>query len=244
MDRIPEKRIEPMCGRYTLRATPAKFAEIFDLLRVSERVPRYNIAPTQRVAVVRTSPDEERRELVEMRWGLIPSWAKDAKMGATLINARSETVAAKPSFRSAAKQRRCLIPADGFYEWKAVEGSKSKQPYLIGLADGELFAFAGLWEQWKDPQAGADSAPIETCTILTTEANELLKPLHDRMPVILDRHDYQQWLDPRIQKFDPLVPLMRSYPSEKMRFFPVSTRVNSPRNDLPECAQAIAADRQ
>ena len=190
---------------------------------------RYNIAPTQRVAAVRQQAETD-RELVQLRWGLIPSWAKDAAIGSSLINARSETAAKKPSFRSAMRKRRCLIPADGFYEWRRVGGEK--QPYLIGLLDDAVFAFAGLWEAWDK---GGER--VESCTILTTSANELLKPLHDRMPVIVAPADYAQWLDPAIVDPAEVQPLLRAYPPDQMRYYPVDSRVNSPRNDDPQCAE-------
>ncbi|MBI5758349.1 MAG: SOS response-associated peptidase, partial [Planctomycetales bacterium] len=171
-----------MCGRFTLRTPADELSELFsatlrDGLLLS---PRYNIAPSQLVACVR-QPPEGQRELVTLRWGLVPSWAKDAKIGYSLINARSETVANKPAFRSPFRRRRCLIPADGFFEWQAVPGSKTKQPHYITLQGGQPFAFAGLWERWIGP----DGNPLESCSIITTEPNELMKTIHNRMPVIL-----------------------------------------------------------
>jgi putative SOS response-associated peptidase YedK len=223
-----------MCGRFTLRATPEQLTEVFNLVRVPENRPRYNIAPTQSVAVVRAD-SERKRELVMLRWGLIPSWAKDAGLASTLINARSETAAAKPAFRGAMRHRRCLIPADGFYEWQAIPGSKTKQPLWITLRDAALFAFAGLWEHWNDPANG----PVETCTILTTSANALLKPIHDRMPVILHPQDYDRWLDPQNKDAATLADLLASYPAERMSITAVSTLVNSPRNEKPECLEPL-----
>jgi len=224
-----------MCGRYTLRATPEQLVEIFDLLRVPETTPRYNIAPTQSVAIVRQAPSGG-RELAQARWGLIPSWAKDDKLASTLINARAETAATKPAFRSAMRHRRCLIPADGFYEWQVVPGSKTKQPLWITLRDAPVFAFAGLWEQWNDPTG----TPVETCTILTTTANELLKPIHERMPVILDAASYARWLDPATKDGAALADLLTAFPAERMTCTAVSTLVNSPRNDKPECLAPAA----
>src|SRR5262249_9809056 len=167
---------------------------------------------------------------------LIPSWAKDPKIGNSLISARADSVATKPSFRSAFKKKRCLIPADGFYEWKAVPGQKVKQPYLIGVRDVPAFAFAGLWEHWTDPEG----KPVHSCTIITTEPNELTSQVHNRMPVILDQADYGQWLD---RDADPteLLSLLKPFPAEKMHLAPVSTLVNSPRNDRPECVQVQSA---
>jgi putative SOS response-associated peptidase YedK len=224
-----------MCGRFTLRATPAQLAEIFAVLRSADLTPRYNIAPTQTVAAIRATGPEHARELVLLRWGLIPSWAKDARIGSSLINARSDTAASKPSFRSAFRKRRCLIPVDGFYEWQSLPGKKTKQPLFIGMKSGVVFAFAGLWEHWIDPEG----TPLETCTILTTEANALLAPFHDRMPVILDPADYDRWLDPTIQDPAQVQPLLVPYPAERMQVVPVSTLVNSPKNDVPECLTAV-----
>jgi putative SOS response-associated peptidase YedK len=178
-----------MCGRYTLRVSPAELAEIFETLRTIEWSPRYNIAPTQTVVAVRQG--EQGRELARVRWGLIPSWAKDAKIGNNLINARADGVATKPSFRHAFKKKRCLIPVDGFYEWQVVPGQKTKQPFHIGLQDAPVFAFAGLWESWTDPEG----KPVESSSIITTDANEAMAAVHNRMPVILDPKDYDEWLD-------------------------------------------------
>jgi len=174
------------------------------------------------------------REMSRMHWGLIPAWSRDPKMGGRLINARAETVASKPSFRDAFRKRRCLIPADGFYEWKAT-GDKTKQPYFITRGDARPFAFAGLWEHWKQNESAIDS-----CTIITTDASPHLRALHERMPVILAPEDYDRWLDP--QQHDPaqLEPLLDSGESESLTFLPVSTLVNSPRNDVPECAEPVS----
>jgi putative SOS response-associated peptidase YedK len=222
-----------MCGRYTLRVSPAELAEIFATLREIEWSPRYNIAPTQTVIAVRQTDDG--RELALLRWGLIPSWAKDAKIGNSLINARADGVATKPSFRHAFKKKRCLIPVDGFYEWQAVPGQKAKQPFHIGLCDSPVFAFAGLWESWTDPVGKT----VETSTIITTDANEAMQKVHNRMPVILDPADYDEWLDRGQQDVERLQKLLRPYPAEQMRLTPVSTLVNSPRNEKPECVVPI-----
>ncbi len=220
-----------MCGRFTLRAPASVVAEQFGLFDTAPLSPRYNIAPSQTVAAVRRATEsvEPARQLVLLQWGLVPSWAKDAKVGNRLINARAETVAEKPAFRAALRRRRCLVVADGFYEWQRTGGKK--QPYFIRLADDRPFAFAGLWERWEGP----DHAALETCTLITTEANELMAPIHDRMPVILSPDDYDRWLDPAIQKPEHLQPLLRPYPSDAMVAYPVTTHVNNPKNEDPLC---------
>lgn len=217
-----------MCGRFTLTQSAAAIAEAFDLDEIPRFVPGYNIAPTQPVPTIRASRDS-RREFDYLYWGLIPSWSKDPTIGARMINARSETVTEKPSFRTAFKRRRCLIVADGFYEWQKL-GSK-KQPYYFQLADHQIFGFAGLWEHWHSPEGDE----IQSCTILTTAANELMRSVHDRMPVILHPQDYDLWLDPTIQTDERLNFLLRPYPDDQMCAYPVSTKVNSPQNDSPEC---------
>jgi putative SOS response-associated peptidase YedK len=217
-----------MCGRITLRATPEDLGSHFGVSKV-DCLPRFNIAPTQDVATVRDSG--QGRELVFLQWGLIPSWAKDKKIGAKLINARAETVAEKPAFRSAFKHRRCLIPADGFFEWKK-EGAK-KQPHYITLQDGGLYALAGLWQECRSEGGEA----IRSCTIITTRANDLIQPLHDRMPVILDPGDYAEWLDRMPRPKEELMSLLRPFPSDKMRSYPVSSMVNSARNQGPGCIE-------
>ena len=194
---------------------------------VPEQLPRYNIAPTQLVAVVRL--DDGQRVIKPLRWGLIPSWAKDARIGNSLINARSETVAEKPAFRAAFKKQRCLIPTTGFYEWVAT-GGKKKQPLHIGMIDGRPFALAGLWERWSD----AEGAVVESCTILTTTANDLMRPFHDRMPVILAPADYGTWLDPQTP-IEALQALLRPYPAEGMVAVPVGSYVSNPRHEGPQC---------
>ncbi len=239
-----------MCGRFTLRTPPALLASLFDLPQEPDVLaPRYNIAPTQPVLIVRLNARTQRRESTHVRWGLIPSWAKDPTIGARMINARSETVAEKPSFRAPFKRRRCLVPSDGFYEWKK-EG-KRKQPYFITVdadsdtknasdrptSDANPFAIAALWEHWE----GADGSVLETCTLLTTEANELMKPLHHRMPVILDPEDYEMWLhhDEDPIYLSNLRHLMRPFPSEQMSVRAVSTYVNNARNEGPECVEPL-----
>ncbi len=222
-----------MCGRFTLTADQDSFEDRFSLTRFDLGwVPSFNIAPTQEVLTVTNDGSENRPEL--MRWGLVPSWAKDPKIGNRMINARSETLAEKPSFRTAFKRRRCLIPADGFYEWKR-EG-KAKEPMLITVNPGDLFAFAGLWETWKQP----DDSWLLTCAIITTSANEFMKSIHDRMPVILPRESEASWLDPEEQDTAMLSELLLPYDSDRMEAYEVSTLVNSPRNNFPEVIEPVA----
>jgi putative SOS response-associated peptidase YedK len=225
-----------MCGRFTLHSSSEKIAEIFDLKSVGDIEPQYNIAPTQLVGAVLNSSKNDTREFNYFRWGLIPSWAKDKSIGAKLINARAETVADKPSFRNAFKRRRCLIVADGFYEWQKTEGKK--QPFYFRLKNDQPFAFAGLWEKWESPS----SEEINSCTILTTSANELLKPLHDRMPVILSVSDYDLWLDTKVQTSEPLQKLLHPYPESAMTGNPVSTLVNNPKHNSSDCIITLSKD--
>ena len=216
-----------MCGRYALQASVKELAEALEVasMRVAEERARFNIAPQQAVIAARHGDDG--RELVSLRWGLVPAWAKDSDIGARLINARSESVAEKPSFRDAFKRKRCLIPSSGFYEWMRTEGRK--QPYYFRLKADEPFFFAGLWERWE--QSGKT---LETCTILTTAANDVLAPVHDRMPVILDPDAYDLWLDPAVQRSDDLTALLRPYPAARMTSHPVSLNVNKPAYDSAE----------
>ena len=220
-----------MCGRFTLITEPERLKEIFDISDISnyQFESKYNIAPTQMVATALYNSETEKRECEFLRWGLIPSWAKDSKMGARMINARAETLAEKPSFRSAFKRRRCLVLADGFYEWEKLE--TKKQPYYFQLQDKQPFAFAGLWEEWQSPE----NEKITSCTIITTNANELLQPIHHRMPVILQQADYEKWLDPQLQKTEPLKELLHPYKAEQMTMTAVSIRVNNPKNNSSEC---------
>ena len=221
-----------MCGRFSQSLAGDAIAEAFQLAEVPDWQPRYNIAPTQTIpAIVATAKGD--RHFKPFRWGLIPSWSKDPAIGAKMINARSETVAEKPSFRSAFKQHRCLILANGFYEWCKQSGKK--QPFYFRLSDGSPFAFAGLWERWQAPEGDV----LETCTILTTEANPLVAQVHERMPVILPTDCYEQWLDPAFQQSEPLQALLRPYDAERMSTYPVSLSVNSPWNDAPECTVPI-----
>jgi putative SOS response-associated peptidase YedK len=225
-----------MCGRFTLNQSPEALAEVFDIQQVPHLAAEYNIAPTQMVATVIQNPESEKREFKQLHWGLIPSWAKDPKMGVKLINARAETVAQKPAFRSAFKHRRCLVLADGFYEWQRQQGKK--QPFYFRLQDGQPFAFAGLWERWETPT----NDEIISCTILTTAANELLQPIHERMPVILEPQDYDLWLDSQVQTPETLQPLLRSYSAPAMAAYPVSTLVNNSRHNSSECIMPLSGE--
>jgi putative SOS response-associated peptidase YedK len=222
-----------MCGRFTLTDPNQDLVEQFHLPEIPDLKPQYNIAPTQPVAAVRLAAESAAREMVLFYWGLIPFWAQDPSMGARLINARSETAAEKPAFRAAFRRRRCLVVADGFYEWQKQNGGK--QPFYIRLRDGRPFAFAGLWEHWQ----GQDGSVIESCTLLTTEPNELMRPLHNRMPVILHPKDYDLWLDRAVEDARLLQPLLRSYPSMEMEAYAVSRWVNSPQNDDPRCIEPL-----
>ncbi|MFY9702513.1 MAG: SOS response-associated peptidase [Terriglobales bacterium] len=223
-----------MCGRYRLSRRKQVVEEYFDC-RSDEPDwdPRYNIAPTQPIPVIRQNPKEPVRELSLVRWGLIPSWAKDPSIAARMINARSETAATKPAFRDALKSRRCLIPADGFYEWK--RDGKTKQPYCFEINEGELFAFAGIWDRWKD----ASGKPVETCSILTTTPNAVTAPVHDRMPVILEPDAYDLWLDPGMQNVAAVSDLLKPYDARAMRCYPISARINSVANDDAECSAPV-----
>jgi putative SOS response-associated peptidase YedK len=226
-----------MCGRFVLMTPGRDLAERFHLEEIPDLQPRYNIAPTQMVAVIRLDRDTLQRRLVLVKWGLVPFWAKDASIGQKMINARAETAAEKPAFRSAFKSRRCLVPADGYYEWKKRKGGQ-KQPYLARNADESPFAFAGLWERWQAPEEEV----IESCTILTTDANDLTQPIHDRMPVILHPKDYGLWLDPEVKGPALLKPVLQPYPSEEMIVQPVSLKVNRATYDAPDCIEVISVN--
>lgn len=219
-----------MCGRFTLHHTLEEIEERFAAEAVSESMPRYNIAPTQDILTVTQNGS---RYLEAYHWGLIPSWAKESAIGNKMINARAETLSEKPSFRTALSRRRCLIPADGFYEWQAAADGKktSKTPMHIRLQSGELFAFAGLWDEWQAP----DGSPLRSCTIITTSANEVTAPIHDRMPVLLRPEDEALWLDNAITQAADLLPLLIPYPADLMEAYPVSRAVNAPTIDDPEC---------
>jgi putative SOS response-associated peptidase YedK len=221
-----------MCGRFTLASPGAIVAELFGLAAAPALVPRYNIAPSQAVAVVRGGSGGH--SFAELHWGLIPSWSKDAAIGNKMINARGETLAEKPAFRSAYRSRRCLILADGFFEWAT--GPGRKQPWYFRSRDRRPFAFAGLWERWK----GADGDAVESCTIVTTTASELVAPVHDRMPVILDPESLEAWLDTGGRPGDTVDALLRPCPAERLEAYPVSFAVNSPANDSPACIAPLS----
>jgi putative SOS response-associated peptidase YedK len=222
-----------MCGRFVLTVDPDQVQLAFNLTDMPPTwAPRFNIAPSQPIALI---TNEQPQALTFHRWGLIPSWAKDPKIGYKMINARSETAAEKPSYRAAFKRRRCLIPADGFFEWQKRDGGKV--PMFIHLTDQTVFAFAGLWEIWYSPEGDE----LRTATILTTEPNDFMAKIHNRMPVILERKDYEQWLAPDDQRANDLMPLMKPYDSEKMAAYRVSTFVNSPANDTPEAIEPVAS---
>jgi len=222
-----------MCGRYSITTPVEAMRGLFGFAGPGLNLqPRYNAAPTQVLPVVRRVADGDDRELVLLRWGLVPSWAKDIKIAARLINARAETVAEKPSYRTAFRRRRCLVPADGFYEWKKAGGG-NKQPFRIRLPDGGPFAFAGLWERWQ-PEGGE---AVESFTIVTTEAALGIRDIHARMPVILPPADYRPWLDPAATP-DGLGALLRPYEAA-LEADPVSTAVNSVRNDTPDCLEPV-----
>ncbi|MEL6327223.1 MAG: SOS response-associated peptidase [Cyanobacteria bacterium J06626_23] len=227
-----------MCGRYTQTKSGEVLAKTFNLVETPDVPPRYNIAPSQPILAV--AAPEGARQLRAFQWGLVPSWSKDPTIGNRMINARAETVAEKPSFRAAFKRRRCLIVADGFYEWKKIDGQKTKQPFYIHLKGHAPFGFAGLWEHWE----GGDGSYLETCTILTTAPNALMEPIHNRMPVIVNPDDYDTWLDPERGEFRQdrglLESLLRPYEAEHMEAYPVSTQVNSPRNENPDCLEPLA----
>jgi putative SOS response-associated peptidase YedK len=226
-----------MCGRYELHSQPAVIALAFGLAHPPDVHARYNIAPMTDIPIVRVNA-EGQRELVRLRWGLVPRWAKEPSIGAKLINARGETIAEKPSFRMPFRRHRCLLPADGFYEWQPVPGGEHgrKQPLHIGMKDGSLFAMAGLYERWRNDEGDL----IDSCTIVTTPANDLLRPVHDRMPMIVARDAYARWLDPANAD---VADLIAPFPSEQMAYYPISSRVNSVHHDdatLIEPAAPIA----
>lgn len=221
-----------MCGRFALTANPETIQQAFDLTIMPEvMAPRYNIAPTQPVAVI---TNEAPQTLTLLRWGLVPSWSKDLAIGNKMINARGESVADKPAFRAAFKRRRCLIPTDGFFEWRA-DGSK-KTPLFIHMKERELFALAGLWEVWR----AADGEELRTCTIITTEPNDFMQSIHNRMPVILRREDYATWLAAGEQPADMLQALIKPFDAASMTAYEVSTAVNRPSNDTPQVIEPVA----
>jgi putative SOS response-associated peptidase YedK len=220
-----------MCGRYMLTTPVDALRQLFLFTERPNLAPRYNIAPTQDVPIVRRTRDGAGRELIMVRWGLVPYWADDPKIGNRLINARRESVARTAAFREAYQRRRCLVPADGFFEWQK-EG-RTRQPLLVRRKDQAPFAFAGLWERWPQPGGGV----LRSCTIITCPANKLIAPVHDRMPVILAPEDHGRWLDP--SRADGRE-LLEPYPAAELETFPVSPRVNSPQYDDPECIAPLA----
>lgn len=221
-----------MCGRYVLYHSKKQIADRFKLTHPTlEFEPRYNISPTQQVlAIIDTG---EQRELTQFKWGLIPFWAKDPKIASQLINARAETISEKPSFRNALVKRRCLIPANGWYEWK--KGAGGSQPYLIGRTDNELLSFAGLWEEWKSPEG----EKIQTCTIITVEANDLLQKVHHRMPALIGPEHEEEWLDAGSHYAPGIVQLLRTYEGDDLQIVPVSKSVNSPTHDSASLIEPI-----
>lgn len=221
-----------MCGRITQYLSPTELATLFDAETLADSTSaRYNLAPTQMALVV--EEDGERRVVVAQRWGLVPPWADSPKIGSQLINARAETVAEKPSFRSAFKRQRCIVPVNGFYEWQKV--GATKVPHAIVRKDGQPLALAGLWSSWHDPQTGEE---MRTFTIVTTEANATMRPLHERMPVVLPDDAWDTWLDPSFQDVGALKSLLRPAPDDLLRTYPVSRRVNDVRNDDPELLES------
>jgi putative SOS response-associated peptidase YedK len=223
-----------MCGRFLLSTPDRELAAHFEV-EVPSLFPRFNIAPTQPIGIVRLPEGQTQRAWATVSWGLVPGWAGDADVGSRLINARAETAADKPSFRAAFRRRRCLVPADGFYEWKPA--GRHKQPYLIRPRQGGPFAFAGLWERWHGP----GGVSLETAAILTTEANEVVRPLHDRMPVLLRPQDYAAWLDPLRQHSGALQFLLCSWPAEDTALTPVGPWVSNPRHEGPRCLEPADA---
>lgn len=222
-----------MCGRYTLSTPTDLLSDLFELETAVIVTPRFNIAPTQEAPVVRMDSDGKARRLDLLKWGLVPFWAKDPSIGNRMINARSETVAEKPAFRVSFRKRRCLVLADGFYEWQATGGPK--QPFFFHRGDGHPIAMAGLWDRWDK----GDPAPLETFTILTTTPNEVVAPVHKRMPVILDESAFDRWLDPEHEDTGSLSELLLPAPPETLQAVPVSTYVNNPTNEGPQCVEPI-----
>ena len=228
-----------MCGRYVRKSTRREIANWFaaEDPQGVEWGPSYNVAPQTFQPVVRLNRDTGQREIVLMRWGLIPYWSKDAKVGYSTINAKAETVATAPAFREAFRRRRCLVPADAFYEWQKLD-PKHKQPFAIALASREPYGLAGLWDRWKDQKTGEW---LETFSIITTDANEVVAPLHNRMPVIIERKDYARWLDGGSDSTQPPVDLLRPFPAERMTAWKVDKSVGNVRNDAAHLLE-IAAD--
>ena len=229
-----------MCGRYVSVSSTTILVDRFtiDEVRIEEKEPVYNVAPTLEMPLVAVS--RGRRVLDQVRWGLVPSWAKDLSIGSKQINARAESITTKPAYKRAFVKRRAIVPADGFYEWEKREGTKQKQPWFIRRRDGEPLAFAGLWEIWHDPKIGDDAPRLRTFTIITTEANDLLEPIHERMPVVLPESEWDRWLDPEFQDVDALQQLLVPAPADQFEMWPVSTLVNKADNDGPELIERVA----
>jgi len=225
-----------MCGRFALWSGREEIEAAFAVRLSAEPQTGYNIAPSREVTAVRASR-EGNREAAFLRWGLVPSWAKAPDSGYRMINARADTVFQKPAYRTAIRRRRCLIPANAFFEWKRTE--KGKQPYLIQVGEGEVFGLAGLWEVWQNRETGET---IESCAILTTRPNEAMQELHDRMPVIVSPESHSLWLDPRVGEPDRIAPLLEPYPAEEMRMHPIGREVNNPANDHPSVVRPLESE--
>ena len=223
-----------MCGRFILKTPFSELVRLYNLTNSVNLAPRYNVAPTQDVAVVR--PGENGRSLAMIRWGLVPWWAKDLKIGASMINAKAETIEQKPAFRDAFHARRCILPADGFYEWKKLH-AKRRQPYAIVPRDGGLFSFAGLWERWRNRESGET---VQSCTIVTTVPNELCAPIHNRMPAILPPDAWERWLGEARASNEELLALLGPYPADAMRAFAIGPRVGNVNNEGPELIEPAA----
>jgi len=227
-----------MCGRMLLTTPVTELQKIFSFPETPNLAPRWNIAPTQDIAAVRAEADGQ--HLALLRWGLVPHWAEDPSIGSRMINARAESLADKPAFRNAFRQRRCLIPIDGFYEWQALDGGRRKQPYAIRRRDRAPMALAGLWERWPGPKGQPLPQPLQSATVVTTTANATLRAMHDRMPVVIAPEDWDLWLDPHAPL--PMVQdLLRPAPDGDLEAYPVSTRVNNVRNDDESCIVPVDA---
>lgn len=226
-----------MCGRYSMTADRKKLSQRFGAdVSALELRPRYNLAPSDEAPVIVKG---EEKLVRMMRWGLVPSWAKDPAFGHEMINARAETLAERASFRKPLERSRCLVPADGFYEWPKRQGGRARNPVRIVQKEGALFAFAGLWDRWKK----ADGGVLESFTIVTTQANELILPIHDRMPMVLRQEDEELWLDPSVRDVSRLQSLLVPYDSHAWKMYEVSAEVNSPRNDLPICLEPVRGEK-
>ncbi len=224
-----------MCGRFSLTDIDSIFSRFGVIISkdINKKItPHYNIAPTQKIPVIYKNKNQENK-IEFMKWGLVPFWAKDPKIGYKMINARAETLAQKPSFKHLLKSKRCLVPSSGFYEWKRID--KRKIPYYIGIKNSKIFSFAGLYDNWKD----SDGNELKTFTIITTNSNNTLKPIHNRMPVILEREFEEDWLDVKTHDFDSLKQMLKPYPDDKMIAYAVSTEVNNPSNDNPELIRKV-----